>query len=253
MGAACSSEEHEEGVETVQVAEEQKQKEREAEAIEQQKREEQERLFEEQKRLKEEADKKRAEEAVELRRQKELKENLLKQEEEQRKLREEQERARLEAEAEKQRAETEKRKEEEAIALEEEKKRKETEARQQKEKLQMSQWLRKHKFITGKVNEKLITRTVPSKKFSYPLHFAVKENNHEMVRILLENEADLHVKNSRSFTPLEKAKQKNHNKSHEKVVQQLNRRLAQGAAAWGYEVIQELKSRGWGWLTAPFR
>lgn len=72
---------------------------------------------------------------------------------------------------------------------------------------------------------------MPNKKFSYPLHFAVRENKADLVRILLENEADPNVKNSSGKTPLQKAMQKNINKSHDKVISQLKARAAQGAAA----------------------
>jgi len=234
MGAACSSEDKDE-VGSIVVSEEQKlqeeQAQREQELREKELREEQERQLAEQKKRKAEQDRKIAEEEAESRRQRELQATLKNQEAEQRRVKEELERARIEAEAAEKRAAEEKRKEDEALKAAQEKERKEREEAKAKDRAQMNTWLRKHKSSNGKVNEKLITRTVPSKKFSFPLHLAVKENNPEIVRILLENEADPNAKSSSGKTPLEKAKQKNVNKSHEKVVKQLSSRVAQGAAA----------------------
>jgi hypothetical protein len=44
-------------------------------------------------------------------------------------------------------------------------------------------------------------------KFRYPLHVAVKEQNVDMVKLLLESGADKSVKNSSGWTPLDKAAQ----------------------------------------------
>jgi hypothetical protein len=67
----------------------------------------------------------------------------------------------------------------------------------------VSEFLESHGFKKDGVNQ----RKKSILKFQYPLHVAVKEQNVDMVKLLLESGADKSVKNSSGWTPLDKAAQ----------------------------------------------
>jgi len=58
---------------------------------------------------------------------------------------------------------------------------------------------------------------------SYPLHVAVKKNDAEIVRILLENKADKTLLSGSGKTALEKANKYNENDSHKEIIRLLSR------------------------------
>merc|ERR1711990_906490 len=235
-GQTCSSEEKE-AVDTVKLSEKEQEK---AALREAELREEQERVLAEQKKKKAEEDRKAAEEEVARRREKELHEVLQRQEEEQKRVAEEQEKERLRAEEEekkkaeevanKQKEEANKQKKEEEAKAAAEKERKEKEALA-KDQAALEKFMTRDNFTSTKVNEMKVTKKIPSRKYKYPLHQAVKDKDDEIVRILLANEADVTKKNGSGKTALDKAMQYNVGKSHEKIISQLKARVAQGAAA----------------------
>merc|ERR1711990_768309 len=127
-------------------------------------------------------------------------------------------------------AEQKKKKAEEEAKAAAEKERKEKEALA-KDQAALEKFMTKNNFTSTKVNEMKVTKKIPSRKYKYPLHQAVKDKDDEIVRILLANEADVTKKNGSGKTALDKAMQYNVGKSHEKIISQLKARVAQGAAA----------------------
>jgi len=59
--------------------------------------------------------------------------------------------------------------------------------------------------------------------FSYPLHVAVKKNDAEIVRILLENKADKTLTSGSGKTALEKATKYDESDSHKEIIRLLSR------------------------------
>lgn len=245
MGAACSSEENAQPVDTKvaletvdpipeQVEEEKCAEEKRAqEEAEKKQREEEEKErarqaeAEKQKKLAAaQAEAKRKLEREQLEKQKQQQEQqaaqeaaLKKQQQE-----EEEERARQQAAAE------EKKRLEEARKAEEAKKESEAAAAKKKEQENKAKDLKTMKdfLTTGSfedVNAKKKTSALGS--YTFPLHTAVKQNDPELVRILLENGADIKLETKGKKTALDKAEKINIDGSHGKVISFLKSRMSQ--------------------------
>jgi hypothetical protein len=68
-------------------------------------------------------------------------------------------------------------------------------------------------------------------RYTLPLHTAVEQNNAEMVKILLENKADVSKLSKNKKTALDKAEKLNLNGSHDKIIIQLKSHKTQARAA----------------------
>merc|ERR1712048_877985 len=73
-------------------------------------------------------------------------------------------------------------------------------------------FLAEHKFKGINIGKRSLTKT------TYPLHEASKRNNIDMVRMLVEERANLEQTNSRKQTPLQRAIRQNKNGSHTDVI-----------------------------------
>merc|ERR1712084_88642 len=69
-----------------------------------------------------------------------------------------------------------------------------------------------HKFKGVNTGRKSLTKT------TYPLHEAAKQHDINMVKMLVEEGANVNQTNSRKQTPLQRAKQENKNGSHTEVI-----------------------------------
>merc|ERR1712146_439967 len=120
---------------------------------------------------------------------------------------EEEERKRQEAEL------AEKREREEAEAARQEMSKQAAEARKQA----VQKFLADHKFKDINIGRRSLTKT------TYALHEAAKRNDLEMVKMLIEEGANVEQANSRKQTALQRATQEDKDNSHKDIIDVLKR------------------------------
>merc|ERR1712232_1074798 len=76
----------------------------------------------------------------------------------------------------------------------------------------VQKFLADHKFKGINIGKRSLTKT------TYPLHEASKRNDIDMVRMLVEERANLEQTNSRKQTPLQRAMRQSKNGSHAEVI-----------------------------------
>merc|ERR1712187_146539 len=76
----------------------------------------------------------------------------------------------------------------------------------------VQKFLADHKFKGVNTGRKSLTKT------TYPLHEAAKQHDIKMVKMLVEEGANVNQTNSRKQTPLQRATRENKNGSHEEII-----------------------------------